>query len=1080
MVFVIGLGFSVLFAVIFWRLTSGPISLSYLTPYFEESFKVSDNNFKIKLQDTILTWVGKDKNLGIKLRGIKAVAPNGKVIAEIPQLDITLSGSALLKGQLAPRSITIFGPSLNIVRNEFGRMELGLVQYIDSNPSQEPENGDLVASIIGELFSPIDVRRPFGYLQRIDIINANVSIDDRELEVKWLAPDTVMTLIRRKNNVYASAELVLKSTNKLVDKTANVNLSGDYNLEKKEARVKIGFSDLNPIVFSPVSKKLKLLESFDLPLSGSIDLIVLGGGSIESVQFNLTSSKGEIAFKDPVPTGVLLEGMNFVGEYNKTLGRLEIGNLTLKLAQKDAISLPAPFDHEWISGKVSLSGSYDFDFKRLNMEKIDLFAKNIALTASATIQKFDHAISFELDAEAGEVSIDKISTIWPKELAIDTRTWIIKNLKKGLITAAKVNLTGNYTKRDGVEFSSILGVLDYDNVTIDYFRGIPMATQVKGKVNFNHKRANVIITGARSGDLLLKNGQVIFSGLDDKDQNVDVELEIDGPLETVAKIADKEPFRFIYSTGFNSSVITGNTNLKIKLNFLLEEVINLDKMQFSLEALLKDVDASKVALDLDLTNADLVLNANNENMSIRGSGLLAGVKTDIEWFENFISGKPYRRKYNIKSVVDENSWREKLKLDFPPFNKTYTRGLIGVDLLILVNEDGLGELQAQLDLKDTVITLPRMGWYKPEKVPAIASIIGVFSENKFRSIPKVAYKGGGLTLNAKVSFKKNGDLDQAIISRLQFGQTDVEAIIAPHSKARDTGWNIHVSGKQLDLIDWLDSDDMPSNKLKGDPVTLSLNIDAIQLYPNKRLPDVNGVIVYDGFVWNQIRLKSGRGENKILDVSLVPKNGKRYLYISAKDAGLILKTFDYYDNLMGGKLSLRGEYDGMTPDSKFSGRARIDDFRLIKAPILAKLLNVASITGIVDELLGGVGMGFAKLDAPFESKDKIITIKDASVSGLSLGMTATGNIDNSTEIIELKGTIVPYYLFNTALTRIPIIGKIFSGGEKDGGIFAANYKMTGNINEPDISTNPLSVLAPGLFRELFNIFDEPEKELPIN
>ena len=186
------------------------------------------------MQDTILTWVGKDKNLGIKLRGIKAVAPNGKVVAKIPQLDITLSGLALLKGQLAPRSITIFGPSLNIVRNEFGRMELGLVQYIDSNPSQESENGDLVASIIGELFSPIDVRRPFGYLQRIDIINANVSIDDRELEVKWLAPDTFMTLIRRKNNVYASAELVLKSTNKLVDKTANVNLSGDYNLEKQE------------------------------------------------------------------------------------------------------------------------------------------------------------------------------------------------------------------------------------------------------------------------------------------------------------------------------------------------------------------------------------------------------------------------------------------------------------------------------------------------------------------------------------------------------------------------------------------------------------------------------------------------------------------------------------------------------------------------------------------------------------------------------------------------------------------------------------------------------------------------------
>jgi len=273
---------------------------------------------------------------------------------------------------------------------------------------------------------------------------------------------------------------------------------------------------------------------------------------------------------------------------------------------------------------------------------------------------------------------------------------------------------------------------------------------------------------------------------------------------------------------------------------------------------------------------------------------------------------------------------------------------------------------------------------------------------------------------------------------------------------------------------------MDPEKVKGEPLTLSLNLDTIQLYPNKNLLDVNGVISFDGWVWDQINLKSGRGVNKALDISLVPKNGRRYLYISSKDAGLTLKTFDYYDNLIGGKLSLRGEYDGMLPESKFSGRARIDDFRVIKAPILAKLLNVASITGIVDELLGGVGIGFAILDAPFESREDIITVKDASVSGLSLGITATGTIDTSVEILDLKGTIVPAYLVNTALTRIPIIGKIFSGGEKDGGIFAANYSMTGNVKEPDISTNPLSVFAPGLLRELFRVFDGPTKEITTN
>jgi hypothetical protein len=73
---------------------------------------------------------------------------------------------------------------------------------------------------------------------------------------------------------------------------------------------------------------------------------------------------------------------------------------------------------------------------------------------------------------------------------------------------------------------------------------------------------------------------------------------------------------------------------------------------------------------------------------------------------------------------------------------------------------------------------------------------------------------------------------------------------------------------------------------------------------------------------------------------------------------------------------------------------------------------------------------------------------------------------------------VPAYALNTALntalTRIPIIGLLFSGGEKDGGVFAANYSMTGSIKDPDISTNPLSVLAPGILRRLFGIFDRPK------
>jgi hypothetical protein len=467
-------------------------------------------------------------------------------------------------------------------------------------------------------------------------------------------------------------------------------------------------------------------------------------------------------------------------------------------------------------------------------------------------------------------------------------------------------------------------------------------------------------------------------------------------------------------------------------------------------------------------------------MTIKGTGQLSGIETKIEWHENFVHMGQYRRKYRLKSTVDDRSWRGKLKLNFPPFNKPYMNGLIGVDVSVKVSKDGSGELEANLDLKDTLITLPRMGWYKPKKVAASVFIAAAFLRDEFKSISIINYKGGGLNLNANASFKNGGVLNQVVINRLDFGQTDIKAIFAPHSDPENKGWNIHVSGKQLDLIEWMASEDLVAEKVRGMPLTFSLNLDAIQLYPNKSLLDVNGIISFDGLVWKAMNIKSGRGVNKALDITLIPKNGKRYLRIKAKNAGSILKLFDYYDNLIGGELYLRGEYDGMLPESKFSGRVKIDDFRVINAPILANLLNVASITGIVDELLGGVGIGFSRLDAPFESREDIIIVKDASVSGLSLGMTATGEIDPNLETLDIKGTIVPAYMLNTALTRIPIIGAILSGGEKYGGVFAANYTMTGNPKDPDISTNPLSVLAPGFLRQLFRIFEGPTKEITKN
>ena len=56
------------------------------------------------------------------------------------------------------------------------------------------------------------------------------------------------------------------------------------------------------------------------------------------------------------------------------------------------------------------------------------------------------------------------------------------------------------------------------------------------------------------------------------------------------------------------------------------------------------------------------------------------------------------------------------------------------------------------------------------------------------------------------------------------------------------------------------------------------------------------------------------------------------------------------------------------------------------------------------------------------------------------------------------GVISPVYFLNA-------IGSIFS--RRGEGLFGFNYRIAGSTADPKVSVNPLSILTPGMFREIF-------------
>ena len=100
-------------------------------------------------------------------------------------------------------------------------------------------------------------------------------------------------------------------------------------------------------------------------------------------------------------------------------------------------------------------------------------------------------------------------------------------------------------------------------------------------------------------------------------------------------------------------------------------------------------------------------------------------------------------------------------------------------------------------------------------------------------------------------------------------------------------------------------------------------------------------------------------------------------------------------------------------------------------------------------------------------RQHVIAIDKGRLSGSQIGLTARGRIDLDHARLDLDGTIVPIYGLNWALGKVPLVGQFLAGREGEGA-FAVTYSVTGPTSDPQISVNPLAVLAPGFIRDLFN------------
>jgi hypothetical protein len=468
-----------------------------------------------------------------------------------------------------------------------------------------------------------------------------------------------------------------------------------------------------------------------------------------------------------------------------------------------------------------------------------------------------------------------------------------------------------------------------------------------------------------------------------------------------------------------------------------------------------------------LADADATVKASLATVSAALKGTLNRVPVTLDWQQPLTGDDPWTA--NLQGAGDAALWD----------------GLAGVavsryahgPLAVVGQVDGAGNATLAATLTDTALAVDLINWQKPAGAEARLDL-GIDAKTGLYSFD---YAGQAERLQGVLGRDAAGDLKTLTITEGRIGRSQVQGALSRDGEGRYVG---QFTSSGLDLSGLLQGDDTP--KADKSPRTwgwtslppMQIEARVAQLWLDTDAAPATATefsVVAGSQGVERVVLRGMLPDAKGFAANIFPDDNSKgqdlQLLVTAHDAGLFLRTLGLYPNIGGGELELAARLP-RTGAINAEGSLRISAFSLMRAPTLARLLSVASLTGPLN-LLTGQGIAFDGLYAEWSLSDAdILTIRKGLMAGTSLGLQAEGTVNLDSDTLDLNGAIVPVYVLSNVIGSIPILGDILTNNQKEG-LIAMRYRMRGPMRDPNISVNPLTVLTPGFLRGFFDIFKTP-------
>lgn len=1092
-------GLVFLIAIAAWRLSEGPVQLTFLAPAIERALQDADSPFEIQVGDTVLTWAGWERAVDILALDVRVGPPGQRPVAVLPEVSFGLSIDALMRGVIAPTNLEIFRPDVAVRRYEDGRFAFGLAGRGHAAELLEQEPVSMHALEL--LLQPGAEESLLAALRRVSIVDATLTIDDRFAGVTWTFPQTNIALVRDDAVLRGNASALLQAGAESMWVSAVLQ----HDLGSDEITLSIGFDGLSPGLVARALPELEFLEGVEAAVSGSASLAVDTAGKPRRVSAAVNSGIGRVrgsmhfaAADRSVRAELQLDGVDTAGlaaaapqlaelsafrtwlsgsvevdiADDGGLERLDV-NLTGPEGAFDATDIGAPV-LEFRDLSIAATATDDFDAVTVHGLTFSILEGSPVALAAAAVRDGD-LVRFGVNGRLRDVAFRDTFPFWPRAQVRGALDWLEPNFTAGHVPEATVEMQGTALLGDPASFSidRLQGQASVEDAEVHYLRPMPPIQGIAGQAEFGLDTVTIRTQGGRVGDdIRIGEGLVHFYNLGNGD-NARIEFQVESPLRDALELLDREPYRLISPLGIDPADIAGAATADVGFEFRMIKALLAEDIAYRATGRLEGVTMRNAPLGTALSGGTLDLWLAPDGMDIAGAAQMNGVPALVTWRENF-GDEDLRSRYEFSATVSDRHLRE---IGVNPGDVMSGFATINLEYLAYRDE---GALSLSADLTKSRLSIGALDVSKPYGEAASLQLDSRVDADGLLRIERAVLVSDSLQAEAAVSFTEGmGDIRHARIHQLSYGDNRLSGTV---QRRAEGGYEIDVVGSRFDVAHFIDDRAAEPEigeavEEPGPPVRVTGRFAVVTAGPERRLSDVAVSLFHDGDTLDELTVDATVGSADDLRIRYAPVQGLHRLSVQASDAGEALKALDWTRRVEGGALMLEGEET--EPGGPLIGTVRVERFVLRQAPVLAKLLEFMSLTGILSAFTQD-GLSFVELTSDFRFENRILAFEQGRAYGASIGITAAGNVNVDTDIVDVEGTLVPAYTVNRIIGAIPLIGFLVTGGA-DEGLFAANYKIEGPLDDPRVAVNPLSALAPSFLRRLFRaeIDDGSEDRMPM-